>query len=371
MPLELNPLANCLPASRCYIIAEAGVNHNGRLDLALKLVEAAHQAGADAVKFQWFSPHALSSPLAPLGDYQQQSGVTSSQTELLANLALSETDFKALATHCRQLGIQFLCTPFDEQAARCLVQDFRVPFLKVSSGDLTALPLLQRFARLNVPLVLSTGMATLAEVMDAVNTLRDSTPFRRLGDGLALLHCVSAYPAPLEAVNLRALQTLQETFPSLVVGYSDHTRGVQVAPLAVALGARLIEKHLTLDATLPGPDHAASLEPHQFAELVSTIRQTELVLGHGVKQPHPSEENCRTVARRSLALTRDVEAGQRLTEADLICLRPATGLSPRLWEQLIGQPVPHRLAAGTLLQASHFQPTLLTDSVQERLSPVR
>jgi N,N'-diacetyllegionaminate synthase len=344
---------NSSPQPPVYIIAEAGVNHNGQLAMALQLVDAAKAAGADAVKFQWFDPHQLTAHNTPLAAYQHQQTAaqpTATQTDLLAGLILSSDQFRAIADFCQQVGITFLCTPFDEWAATQLVQGFAVPALKVSSGDLTALPLLEAFARLGIPLWLSSGMATLAEVIEAVATVQAASPLPA-DQAVSVFHCVSAYPAPLEACNLRAIATLQHTFPTLTIGWSDHSLGDEVSLAAVALGARLIEKHLTLDTTLPGPDHAASLEPLAFKAMVERIRAVESALsGTGEKAPHPSEQDCIQVARRSLVTTRALPVGHVLQATDLTYKRPATGIAPAKLAQVIGETLAHSLPANTVLQ---------------------
>jgi N,N'-diacetyllegionaminate synthase len=235
------------------------------------------------------------------------------------------------------------------------VQGFAVPALKVSSGDLTALPLLEAFARLGVPLWLSTGMATLAEVIEAVATVQAASPLPP-EQAVAVFHCVSAYPASASACNLRAIATLQQTFPTLTIGWSDHTLGDEVSLAAVALGARMIEKHLTLDTTLPGPDHAASLEPLAFKAMVERIRSVESALsGTGEKAPHPSEQDCIQVARRSLVTTQALPAGHVLLASDLTWKRPATGIPPGKLPQVIGETLAHPLPANTVVRWSDLE----------------
>lgn len=315
----------------CYFIAEIGVNHNGKLDLALDLVSQAHQGGADAVKFQAFDPDALVTETAPQADYQARNlGVRQSQREMLAALALSAAQFAAIKVHCDQLGITFLCTPFDDESATLLHQ-LGCPAIKVSSGDLNNHLFLARLAALQLPIILSTGMASLDEVAAALRELDLAGAHDTI-----LLHCVSQYPAPPECMNLRAMQTLRETF-KIPTGLSDHTLGDEVSLAAVALGACMIEKHFTADRSMPGPDHAASMEPSEFAALVRRARAVESALGSGTKIPAAIEKDVANVARRSLAARRDLPAGTVLTAEDLTALRPSGGISPSEWRTVIGR----------------------------------
>src|SRR5690606_33903649 len=284
------------PGQPVFIIAEAGVNHNGRLDLAHRLVDAAADAGADAVKFQTFRAERIASASAPRAKYQVASDSgDQSQVEMLKALELEPGDFRELAEHARERGLVFLSTPFDSESVD-LLATLPVPAYKIGSGDLTNMPLLQRVAALGLPVILSTGMATLGEVEEALTWLRQA------GDPpVALLHCTSAYPAPYDALNLRAMETLRQAF-GCPVGYSDHSLGIEVPVAAVAIGACILEKHLTLDRSLPGPDHAASLEPAEFSLMVQAIRHIEVALGSPVKAPQPVEEDVRLAARKSIIL---------------------------------------------------------------------
>jgi sialic acid synthase SpsE len=328
-PLPTFPLVS---HGRTLIIAEAGVNHNGNMAMACQLIEGARQAGADAVKFQLFDPAMLTTGQAPLAMYQaNHTARTGTQQEMLEELALTFEEMAELHAYARQQGIAFLCSPFDENAARWLVTDLHLPFLKIASGELTNQPFLEMLATLETPLMLSTGMATLAEVTTAVETL-----VRHGNPAISLLHCVSAYPAPAEAINLRAIQTLQATFPHCLAGYSDHTLDIHIAIAAVALGARIIEKHLTLDSALPGPDHRASLPVEAFTRMVQAIREVELALGSGQKVPHPIETDCRRVARKSLVVGHALPAGHVLSRSDLVCKRPGDGISPVEQDRVLG-----------------------------------
>lgn len=333
-----------------YIIAEAGVNHNGDLDMARALIDAAKAAQADAVKFQLFDPDRLTAHSAPLAAYQAQQADGQSevrtQNDLLRQLALSTADFVTLQAYCRQVGIQFLCTPFDEDSARFLSTEMQLPLLKISSGEVTNLPFLRMLGRLNTPVILSTGMSTLAEVHAAVSAVWSANHAP-----LGLLHCVSAYPAPIEAVNLRAMQTLKEAFPDCAIGYSDHTLGLSVPLAAVALGAQIVEKHFTLDKTLPGPDHPASLDVAELHALVAGIRQVERALGDGLKQPHPVEQDCIQVARKSLVAARHLPARHVLGADDLVAKRPGTGVSPADLSWVLGKRLKQAIDQDTVLQA--------------------
>ncbi|MCP9941915.1 N-acetylneuraminate synthase [Cyanobium sp. ATX 6E8] len=327
------------------VIAEAGVNHNGDLALARRLVEAAAAAGADAVKFQTFSAADLASADAPKAAYQTENDGAGSQRQMLERLELSSEQHHALADHCRKCGIAFLSTAFGVRELELLLE-LGIGAIKVPSGEVTHRPLLEAMAAAaaarRLPVYLSTGMCNLGDVEDALQVFLDAGVPRAQ---VTLLHCLSAYPAPEDQLNLRALTTLANAF-GCPVGYSDHTLGLTAPVAAVALGAVVIEKHLTLDANLPGPDHRASLEPQPFAAMVAAIRSCERMLGDGIKQAQPVELNTRQVARRSVRAARALQAGQILTAADLICQRPADGLSPMRVPQLLGRPASRAYHAG-------------------------
>jgi len=331
------------PGCPVYVIAEAGVNHNGDLDLALALVDAAARAGADAVKFQTFQAEALVSPFALKAGYQSRNvGEAGSQLDLLKALELPLEAFRSIQRRCVQAGIQFLSTPFD-LASALFLRELGAPALKIGSGELTHLPLLAELAALDRPILLSTGMATLEEVGAALACLRDHG-----GPQVALLHCLSTYPAPPDEYNLRAITTLARAF-GVPVGLSDHTEGCEVALGAVALGAVLVEKHFTLDRALPGPDHPASMDPAALADLIRRLRLLESALGDGVKRPMPSELNTRDVARRSVVLARALPRGRSLEPGDLALKRPGTGLPPTLLEALMGRVLVRDLPDGAVL----------------------
>jgi N,N'-diacetyllegionaminate synthase len=331
-----------------FIIAEAGVNHNGSLDLALRLVEAAKASGADAVKFQTFRADLLATRSAHKAPYQERTTLnTESQFEMLQRLELDAAAHERLISYCRQIGIQFLSSPFDTQSAD-LLAGMDVPRFKVPSGEITNLPFLQHLARLGRPLILSTGMSTLGEVEEAVHVLQAAG-----ASDLTLLHCVTEYPAPYAEVNLRAMQTLKSAF-GLPVGYSDHTPGIDIAIAAAALGAEVIEKHFTLDRSLPGPDHAASLEPVELQQMVAAIRHVEVALGTGIKSPAPCELPNISVARKSVVAARALREGHKLATGDLDIKRPGTGLAPKLLPVLIGRTLRVDLAKDEIVRWDHL-----------------
>lgn len=331
------------PHQPCFIIAEVGVNHNGNPELAFQLVDVAVQAGADAVKFQTFKADSLVTPEAPKADYQKQTTeAAESQYEMLRRLELSAETHHNLVAYCCQKNIIFMSTPFDEESADFL-DSLGMVIFKIPSGEITNLPFLSHVARKNKPMIVSTGMAYLGEVETAARTLKEAG-----NANFALLHCVSNYPANPADANLRAMHTMTAAF-GVPVGYSDHTSGSVVAIAAVALGACVIEKHFTLDKTLPGPDHQASLEPDELAALVQSIRTVEVSLGHGRKEPAASELNTSLVARRSLVAAQDIPAGTILTQELITIKRPGTGLSPTMRPYLIGRTTRQAVTMGTLL----------------------
>ena len=331
------------PTEKTFVIAEAGVNHNGSLDLALRLVDAAQAAGADSVKFQTFDARRLVSGSAGKAEYQRRTtGDRETQLQMLERLELSREDHLALVAHCRDRGITFLSSPFDEQSAD-LLDGLGVPAFKLPSGELTNHPLLLHIAAKGKPMIVSTGMATLAEVREAVDVITGAD-----NPHVSLLHCVTEYPAPYAEVNLLAILTLKEEF-GLPVGYSDHTLGSEVAIAAVALGATILEKHLTLDRSLPGPDHAASVEPDELAALVEEVRHVEQALGDGVKAPAPCEVKNISVARKSVVAERDLEPGERIERAAVAIKRPGDGIAPGQLESVIGRTLVRRVRAGDRL----------------------
>jgi N-acetylneuraminate synthase/N,N'-diacetyllegionaminate synthase len=326
-----------------FVIAEAGVNHDGDVDVAHRLVEAAVDAGANAVKFQTFVPEALASAGAPTAAYQQERVGADDQRAMLARLALPSEAWAALQAHARDRGIVFLSTPFDEASAD-LLDGLGVPAFKVGSGELTNLPFLAGLARRGRPLIVSTGMATMVEVAAAVDAIR-ATGERQL----ALLHCVSSYPAAPADANLAAMATMREAF-GVQTGWSDHTPGIELPVAATALGAAIVEKHLTLDRNRHGADHAMSLEPPEFAAMVAATRSTSLGVGDGDKVPTAAEREIAAVARRSLHWTLDLPAGTTIEAGHLTAQRPGTGISPARGSALIGRTTNRDVTAGTMVQ---------------------
>jgi len=341
------------------VIAEAGVNHDGDLGRALALVDVAAEAGADVVKFQTFRPAALASRHAPRAGYQVRNDTArqdDSQLAMLQRLALGDNDHFRLREHCRAHGIEFLSSPFDASSARFLIEDMALPRLKLGSGELTNAPLLLQIARSARPLILSTGMATPKEIRQALGVLafgylNEKTPSsgpafaaafvdpagqQALRERVTLLHCTSEYPAPFHDVNLRAMDHLRDTF-GLPVGFSDHTPGIHIPIAAAARGARMIEKHFTLDRSLPGPDHRASLEPLELRAMVEGIRQVEQALGDGEKRVTESEWKNRAIARKSLVAARDICAGEAFDGDNLTAKRPGDGLAPVHYWALLGR----------------------------------
>jgi N-acetylneuraminate synthase/N,N'-diacetyllegionaminate synthase len=324
--------------ARCFVIAEAGVNHNGDVALAERLVDAAADSGADCVKFQTFRPSRLVSSRADKAAYQKETTGGGTQMEMLEKLALPDDAWPRLMKRARERGILFMSTPFDEESADMLVRA-GVPALKIGSGELTNHLLLEHVAAAGLPILLSTGMADLDETRAAVDVVRAR------GAAVAVFHCVSSYPALPDDANLKAMATLRQAL-ACPVGFSDHTLGVAVATAAVALGAELVEKHLTLDVTMEGPDHRASLDPRGMKELVAAIRAAEAAVGDGVKAPRPAEEDVRRVARRSLFWARPGLAGAVVTRDDIQALRPSTGISPVRWRDVVGQRLARSVTPG-------------------------
>lgn len=323
----------------CFIIAEAGVNHNGSVDLALQLIDEAAKSGANAVKFQSFKAEHLVSRQAKTAEYQRDRTGIDDQHSMLKKLEMSEDFHQQLFERCKTKNIEFMSTPFDINSAQYLIE-LGMERLKVPSGELTNIPLLKALCAFNKPIILSTGMALMEEVYDAVEAI-SSERIRlnlkgALCDHLAILHCTSNYPAKHEDVNLRAMNSLAKEF-NLNVGYSDHTDGILVPVAAVAMGATVIEKHFTLDREMDGPDHKASLEPNELSEMVRQIRQIEVCLGTGEKKPSDNELPVRDLVRRSITLASDIPANKPLREEDIILLRPGTGIPPKELEKVLGR----------------------------------
>ncbi|QNI72341.1 N-acetylneuraminate synthase [Synechococcus sp. NOUM97013] len=328
------------------IIAEAGVNHNGDLQLAKKLVDAARDAGADVVKFQTFHASLLATEHAAQAAYQQKAlGVSEGQLSMLKRLELHPDCYADLIDYCDRLSIEFLSTAFDMASIK-LLASLKPKRWKIPSGEITNLPYLREIGRQSQPVFLSTGMANLGEIEAALDVLEQSGTLR---SKITVLHCTTEYPAPVEEVNLCAMNTIAQAF-GVAVGYSDHTDGIAVPIAAVAKGATVIEKHLTLDRKLSGPDHQASLEPDQFAAMVLGIRTVEKALGDGIKRPSPSEQVNLPVVRKSLVASRFIRAGELFSEANLIAKRPGTGLSPMQWDAFIGRPASRDFVADELIE---------------------
>ena len=312
-----------------YIIAEAGVNHNGDINLAYKLVDAAKAAGVDCIKFQTFKSENLVSHTAKKAEYQKAATGDSSQQDMLKQLELSFGEFVSLKEYCDRKGICFLSTPFDFESIEFL-NSIEMPFWKIPSGEVTNYPYLVALAKTGKPVVMSTGMCEIQEVEDAIAVLRENGT-----SDIKLLHCNTEYPTPYEDVNLRAMKTLRDAF-GVEVGYSDHTKGIEVPIAAVAMGAAVIEKHFTLDRNMEGPDHKASLEPQELKQMVDSIRHIEAALGSGDKRPSPSEKKNMAVARKSIVAAARIKAGDILTEENITVKRPGNGICPMRWKEVLG-----------------------------------
>ncbi len=318
---------------RVFIIAEAGVNHNGSLDMAIEMISAAVAAGADAVKFQTFKADKVISRFAPKARYQiETTGEGDSQLNMARKLEFNPLQHETLIRECAMKGIRFLSTPFDMESIE-LLHHLKLDTFKIPSGEITHLPYLRRIGALKKKILLSTGMADLGEIEDAIDILVAEGTSKT---DITLLHCTTEYPTPMEEVNLKAMLTLKAAF-GCPVGYSDHSPGIEVPVAAAALGARVLEKHFTLDKTMEGPDHRASLEPGELKAMVIAIRNIEKALGSGVKKPSPSEGPNREIVRRSIVAGRQIGKGELFTEENILCKRPGTGISPMEWDRVIGR----------------------------------
>ena len=315
---------------KVLIIAEAGVNHNGSLDNAKKMVDAAKNAGVDIVKYQTFDVDSMTSKNADMAEYQKENiGAVKSQKDMLLGLTLNKDEYRELSDYCVEKNIKFLSTPFDIDSIYFL-NELGCDIWKISSGEITNYPYLVEIAKTGKPIILSTGMCELAEVEAALNLLKEN------GAGeVSLLHCTTEYPTPYEDVNLKAMQTLKDKF-GLMVGYSDHTKGIEVPIAAVAMGATIIEKHFTLDKNMEGPDHKASLEPDELKAMVDSIRNIEKALGNGVKKPANSEIKNIAIARKSIVAKSDIAEGEIFTEDNITTKRPGNGISPMKWNDVLG-----------------------------------
>ena len=314
-------------SKKVFIIAEAGVNHNGSYELAMQLVDKAVEAGADCIKFQTFKAENLVNKSAKKADYQiKNTQNNESQYKMLKNLELSYDNFKQLKEYCENKNIIFLSTPFDLESADFL-NDLGMEIFKIPSGEITNLPYLRKINSFGKKVILSTGMANLDEIQDALNILKDCE--------VSVLHCTTEYPCPYENVNLKAMITMKDKF-NLPVGYSDHTQGIEIPIMAVSMGAEIIEKHFTLDKTMEGPDHKASLEPDELKQMVKSIRNIEKAFGNGIKEPQESEKKNIEIARKSIVAKCEIKKGEQFTEENLTVKRPATGISPMKWDEVIG-----------------------------------
>jgi N,N'-diacetyllegionaminate synthase len=318
---------------KTFIIAEAGVNHNGSMKLAMKLVDVAVEAGVDAVKFQTFRAERMISKFARKAEYQcNTSGKSETQLEMVKRLELDVTEHEELMGYCRGKGIMFLSTPFDLESIE-LLNGIGVEIFKIPSGEITNLPYLRRIGELKRKKILSTGMAEMGEIENALDILQEAgTP----KDSIVVLHCNTEYPTPMEDVNLKAMLTIRDTF-GVNVGYSDHTSGIEVPIAAVALGATVIEKHFTLDKNMDGPDHSASLDRVELERMVTAIRNMEKAMGDGIKRPSSSELRNKPVVRKSIVAARDINKGDIFTEDNITVKRPGTGISPMEWDSIIGR----------------------------------
>lgn len=315
-----------------YIIAEAGVNHNGQLDLALKLCDAAKEAGVDCVKFQTWQTEKIVTRKAEKATYQSENtnDAEESQFDMLKKLELSYEDFRLVQEHCNKIGIDFLSTPDEEYSLAFLMNELHLPLIKIGSGEVTNIPYLRQMASYHKPIILSTGMATLAQVAMAYDTLIAAG-----APSVSLLHCTTNYPCPKNEVNLRAMQTMKEAF-KCPVGYSDHTMGTEIPIAAVSMGAEIIEKHFTLDRNMDGPDHKASLEPHELKYMVACIRNIEVALGDGIKRPNPSEVEISKVVLKSIVAKVPISKGETLTANNMTIKRAGSGIPAAHWDMIVG-----------------------------------
>lgn len=315
------------------IIAEAGVNHNGSIELAKKLIDVAAEAGADFVKFQTFKAETLVTQTADKAEYQKEiTNTDETQFEMIKKLELDRNAHETLIEYCKQKDIQFLSTAFDHGSIELLAK-LDIPFYKIPSGEITNLPYLRHIGRMSKPIIMSTGMSSLEEVRDALNVLIESGAEK---EQITILHCNTEYPTPMEDVNLKAMITIRDEL-GVNVGYSDHTLGIEIPIAAAAMGATVIEKHFTLDRTLPGPDHAASLEPHELKKMVSAIQNIEKAMGDGIKKSSPSEIKNMSIARKSIVAKKPIKKGELFSEENLTIKRPGTGISPMEWENIISK----------------------------------
>lgn len=332
--------------SHTIIIAEAGVNHNGSYERAKRMIDTAHQCGVDYIKFQTFKANKIANRFAVQADYQKKNlKEESSQVEMLKKLELSDNDFYSLKDYCDEIGIKFMSTPFDLESIDFL-SELSMDYMKVPSGEITNLPYLRKIASKGIPVIMSTGMCRLGEIEDALDVLYKGGMST---NDISLLHCNTEYPTPMVDVNLRAMETLRSAFGTKV-GYSDHTQGIEVPIAAVAMGATVIEKHFTLDKTLPGPDHVASLDPVELKAMVDAIRNIEFAIGMSEKRVSSSECKNIAIARKSIVAAKDIKSGEIFTEYNLTVKRPGNGISPMQWDSIIGKMAIRDFAADELIE---------------------
>lgn len=332
--------------SLVYIIAEAGVNHNGDILLAYELIDEAKKAGADAVKFQTFKAENLASINAEMADYQKKNLIKEqSQFEMLKSLQIEYEDFYKLKHYCEENEIEFLSTPFDIDSLNFLVDELGVEKIKIPSGEIINHPFLKEVAKKNKDTILSTGMSNLSEIEEAINIFEEEEKFNK---EVLILHCTTNYPTPYNEVNLNAMLTIKSAFKRSV-GYSDHTLGIEVPIAATALGAKIIEKHFTLDKNMKGPDHKASLEPIELRKMIKSIRNIEYSLGNGIKKANESELRIMNEVRKSLVINRSMKKGEKIQESDLSTKRPSKGISPKYFDLVVGRELKENIVAETLL----------------------
>ena len=314
---------------KVFIIAEAGVNHNGDINLAYKMIDEAKKANVDCIKFQTFNSSNLVSKYAQKADYQKKTTGDGSQIDMLKKLELTYSDFTSIKEYCNKIGICFISTPFDIDSIEFL-DSLDIPFWKIPSGEITNYPYLKTIAKTERPVILSTGMSTIDDIRQAINVLTQNGT-----TNIKLLHCNTEYPTPYEDVNLNAMKTMHDIF-GYEVGYSDHTKGIEIPVAAVAMGATVVEKHFTLDRNMEGPDHKASLEPNELSEMVKSIRNVEKSFGNGIKVPSESEKKNINIARKSIVAKKDIKKGDIFTEDNITTKRPGSGISPMKWNDIIG-----------------------------------
>jgi len=332
--------------NKTFIIAEAGVNHNGSIQIAKELIKKAAWAGADAVKFQTFKAKDLVSKKTPKAEYQLKTTSSSeSQFEMIKRLELDKTMHKTLIEHCKKNSILFLSSPFGLKEIDLLNQ-LKLNIFKIPSGEITNLPYLKKIGGLKKEILLSTGMATIEEIKAALNILTTAGALKK---NITILHCNTEYPTPISDVNLNAMKQMRSSFPNIKVGYSDHTIGIEIAIAATALGATVIEKHFTLDKTMEGPDHKASIEPQELQQMIQGIRNIEIALGNGIKQPSPSEKPNIAIVRKSIVASKDIAKGEIFSKTNITVKRPGTGISPMLWDDILGQRASRTFQADELI----------------------